>query len=490
MTITATGNRESYAGNGVTTTFAFPHPFFVNTDLAIFEQIVSTGAVTTLVLITDYTVSGAGTQTGGQVTRTTATAIGTNIVIVRAVPYTQGASFPNNTAFDGPTVEAAFDRSVVLNAQVLDAVSRTMQQPATDVANIGPLPGKVTRASTYMAFDSNGDPIAAAGPTSGGAPVSVYGATLVAAANAAAAQAVLQVYSTAQIDATNATKANIASPTFTGTPSAPTPALNDSSTKLATTAFVGASFPYYIAGLQIVNNGTTSMDIQAGVATDGNNTHTLVNASTFTKTQAAFAAGTGNGGKMSAAAMANNTWYYFYQLRKDSDGTGDFGFDVSPTAPTAQAGYTAANYRYIGARKTQSGSTSWDTFIQHGDEVLWSTPPALDVNATGTTANRTLSTVNVPAVKVKWRGNFALASGASGVQTIGFTDPACADVAPSQIATPLANLFFNGAASTNLGSQAECWTNTSSQIGIRVSQATNSIAVGTLGWRDPRGVPV
>lgn len=204
MTITATGNRESYAGNGVTTTFAFPHPFFVNTDLIVYEQIVATGAVTTLVLNTDYTVTGAGTQAGAQVTRLVATAIGTNIVIVRAVPYTQGASFPNNTAFDGPTVEAAFDRSVVLNAQVLDAVSRTMQQPATDVANIGVLPGKTTRASTYMAFDSNGDPIAAAGPTSGGAPVSVYGATLVAAANAAAAQAVLQVYSTTQVDAATA----------------------------------------------------------------------------------------------------------------------------------------------------------------------------------------------------------------------------------------------------------------------------------------------
>lgn len=204
MTITATGNRESYAGNGVTTTFAFPHPFFVTTDLTVYEQIVSTGAVTTLALTTDYTVSGAGTQTGGQVTRLVATATGTNIVIVRAVPYTQGASFPNNTAFDGPTVEAAFDRSVVLNAQVLDLVSRTMQQPATDVANIGPLPGKTTRVSTFAAYDANGDPIAAAGPTSGGAPVSVYGATLVAATDANAARTVLATYSTAQVDAANA----------------------------------------------------------------------------------------------------------------------------------------------------------------------------------------------------------------------------------------------------------------------------------------------
>ena len=40
------------------------------------------------------------------------------------------------------------------------------------------------------------------------------------------------------VDSANLLKANLASPTFTGTPSAPTPSTSDNSTKIATTAFV------------------------------------------------------------------------------------------------------------------------------------------------------------------------------------------------------------------------------------------------------------
>jgi hypothetical protein len=43
------------------------------------------------------------------------------------------------------------------------------------------------------------------------------------------------------VDAQDATKANIASPTFTGTPQAPTPSAGDASTKLATTQFVATA---------------------------------------------------------------------------------------------------------------------------------------------------------------------------------------------------------------------------------------------------------
>lgn len=45
-------------------------------------------------------------------------------------------------------------------------------------------------------------------------------------------------YSKSAVDTKLGDKANIASPTFTGTPKAPTPAATDSSTKIATTAYV------------------------------------------------------------------------------------------------------------------------------------------------------------------------------------------------------------------------------------------------------------
>lgn len=53
-----------------------------------------------------------------------------------------------------------------------------------------------------------------------------------------------------------ATKANIASPTFTGTPAAPTPSANDNSTKLSTTAYADA---------KVANNLTASATVAPAI---------------------------------------------------------------------------------------------------------------------------------------------------------------------------------------------------------------------------------
>ena len=53
------------------------------------------------------------------------------------------------------------------------------------------------------------------------------------------------------------TYAPLASPKFTGTPTSPTPAANDNSTKVATTAFVGAAVTKLNATITAVN---TSLD--------------------------------------------------------------------------------------------------------------------------------------------------------------------------------------------------------------------------------------
>ena len=180
MTISSTGNRASYSGNGVTVAFSFPYYFTANSDLVVVEQVVSTGVSTTLALGTNYTVTGAGVSTGGTVTRTVATATGTNISIVRAVPYTQGSSFPNNTAFDGPTTEAAWDRAVILAQQLKDSFDQSLHLPSTDVTNPGTtLPDLVTRAGKFLSFDSNGA-ISVTSPTAGTA--GALAATLLASA--------------------------------------------------------------------------------------------------------------------------------------------------------------------------------------------------------------------------------------------------------------------------------------------------------------------
>ena len=62
MTISSTTNRVSYAGNGVTTAFAFGYKFLVNADLKVYQ------AGTLKTITTHYTVAGAGDDAGGTVT--------------------------------------------------------------------------------------------------------------------------------------------------------------------------------------------------------------------------------------------------------------------------------------------------------------------------------------------------------------------------------------------------------------------------------------
>lgn len=245
----------------------------------------------------------------------------------------------------------------------------------------------------------------------------------------------------------------------------------------------------YISGFALTNNGATGMDVALGQAMDSTNTVNIIGSAIANKTQAAWVAGTAAGGKLHAAAMANNAWYYWFAIYKTADGTVDYGFDVS-TTPTLPAGYS--KYRYIGARKSQFAATNWDTYVQHGDEVWWSTPPALDFNGAMTAANRVLTTMNTPAIKVKWYGQAQLNNTASTGTFFYLTDPSVADVSPAVSSTPLGSGGSSvGAVGGNVqtASQVTCWTNGSSQIGVR-GTGLQTLILQTIGWMDPRGKPV
>ena len=74
MTISTTTNRWSYAGNGVTTVFAYTNKIFAATDLKIYLDGV--------LQVSGYAVSGVGVVSGGSVTFTPAPANGVAVTIV------------------------------------------------------------------------------------------------------------------------------------------------------------------------------------------------------------------------------------------------------------------------------------------------------------------------------------------------------------------------------------------------------------------------
>ncbi|ANN86194.1 putative tail fiber protein [Enterobacter phage Tyrion] len=133
MTVSTEVDHNDYTGNGVTTTFPYTFRIFQKSDLVV--QVVDLDEnISVLVLDTDYTVTGAGGYTGGNVILATALASGYQISISRELPVTQETDLRNQGKFFAEVHEDAFDKLTMLIQQVRSMFSLALRKP-TFVAN-------------------------------------------------------------------------------------------------------------------------------------------------------------------------------------------------------------------------------------------------------------------------------------------------------------------------------------------------------------------
>jgi hypothetical protein len=164
MTVSSSTAKVSYSGNGSTTLFAVPFYFLANSQLLVVLR-ASSGAETTQVLGTNYTVTGAGVLTGGSITMTVAPPSGTTLVISRNVPLTQETDLQPNDRLPAETLEQSLDKLTMLVQQIDETTDRTLKYPLTDSTSISStLPASSDRAGKFLKFDSNGAPTAQALP--------------------------------------------------------------------------------------------------------------------------------------------------------------------------------------------------------------------------------------------------------------------------------------------------------------------------------------
>lgn len=130
MTVSTTTNSQSYAGSG-TSPFNFPYKFFADTDLIVTRR-TSAGVLTTLVLNTDYTVTGAGSESGGTVTPT-ASETGNTITVTRQLPRTQGVDYSDLGPFPAEATETALDRLIMLMQEVYERSGNGLRIPTGGV---------------------------------------------------------------------------------------------------------------------------------------------------------------------------------------------------------------------------------------------------------------------------------------------------------------------------------------------------------------------
>ena len=128
MTVNTATSTATYTGNGSTTSFPVSFYFLVNTDLQVLQKVAATGLVKTLGLNSDYTLTGAGVESGGTLTMTVAPAAGDTLYIARNVSAVQQTAYPTNSPFPAASHEMALDRLTMLAQQIQTAGALALQR--------------------------------------------------------------------------------------------------------------------------------------------------------------------------------------------------------------------------------------------------------------------------------------------------------------------------------------------------------------------------
>lgn len=242
MTVSSETSRKTFAGDDVTTSFGTsPVVFFDNEDIVVYVVDDATGVATTLTENSDYTLTGGDGAVGTIRLDEGSDPWGallsdTTLVIVRTVATTQETDFVNGDPSDAEVLEDAFDRLTMIAQQLKTNDDRVLRQPDTDPVSIGALPNAVDRASLYLGFDADGDPVALAAPTTTDAAVSAFMETVLDDTTAVAARTTLG----AAASGANTDITSLASPAL-GAATATTQSAGDNSTKVATTAYADAA---------------------------------------------------------------------------------------------------------------------------------------------------------------------------------------------------------------------------------------------------------
>lgn len=238
----------------------------------------------------------------------------------------------------------------------------------------------------------------------------------------------------------------------------------------------------YIDGLITANNSSDATnDIDFGSGCCWINDRLVYFSSAITKRlDAAWSAGTGNGGLFSGA-KASSTWYHCFAMRNSSTGATDFGFDTSVTGANAPSGWVV---RRIWSIQTKSDGVI-RAYTQNGDRCTWKQTTAYtSVSAIGASA-RLLITLTV-AIGIQVEPLIAAFYSGSNSDYLYFSSPADQDDQTADYTQ--GRIHIQNGSIAPLGT-IRLLTNTSGQIGIREALGTTANPLWLLcsGYIDSRG---
>lgn len=425
MTVSSSQNRVSFVGNGTTTSFSTnPVSFFEHADLDVILVTDADGTEDTLVLDTDYTVTG-GAGAVGTVVTTVAPAVGETLVVVRRLDVVQEIDFVNNSISDADVMEESIDRLTMIAQQLATDAERSMRFPEGFTGDFDPtIPaGVLDAAGSSFIVNEDGDAFTV-GPTADEITnAQTYAETAATEADAAAASAVAADSSAdaaavsageAAASATSAeyktfltAKGAIISASAASTPSTLLPG-NAGTLKIAdasqTAGWANWVPRSHISGLIVSNNAsdaTNDLDISVGEASDDSSAYMMRLTSAMTKRKdAAWAAGTAQGGMLNSESAPADGWLHVWLIHNPTTGDVDVGLTnhaTSGVSPTLPSGYTVK--RLLGSRRVASSTISpvYVAETAGGGELVQYVSPIVDHNLANTlSTSRSTLVVSTP----------------------------------------------------------------------------------------------
>ena len=159
MTISSTNIKNSFSGNGSTSSFTYTFKITANSEMQVIIR-SSTGTETIKSLGTHYNVSGAGNSGGGNVVFTSGNipANGETVVLRRVTSQTQAMDLIDNDPMSAETIETAHDKSVAIAQELQEQIDRSLKLSRTNTMTSTEFTVDATnRAGKILAFDSAGE---------------------------------------------------------------------------------------------------------------------------------------------------------------------------------------------------------------------------------------------------------------------------------------------------------------------------------------------
>jgi len=154
MTVDSENNRDSFDGNNSTTLFPYTFRIFAKGDILVTLVVDSTGVETVQVVDVDYTVNTI-TQTGGDLTMTTAPDNGETLVYTRLLAKTQGVDLTRDGSLPAETLEQSIDRVTMITQELSEIFDRTITLQITSSLTAIDFPLPV--ASELIAWNAAAD---------------------------------------------------------------------------------------------------------------------------------------------------------------------------------------------------------------------------------------------------------------------------------------------------------------------------------------------